>query len=67
MGRIDDAIRTLESVPDETERALQLAGLISTLFKIKGVILVVTNQLAFDGYVNTISEKTGGGIGGLLR
>ncbi len=44
-------------MPDETERALQLAGLISTLFKIKGVALVVTNQLAFDGYVNTVSEK----------
>jgi hypothetical protein len=57
MGRIDDAIRTLEVMQDETERALQLAGLISTLFKIKGIVLVVTNQLAFDGYVNTVSEK----------
>jgi hypothetical protein len=57
MGRIDDAIRTLESTEDATERALQLAGLISTLFKIKGVILVVTNQLAFDSYANTASER----------
>jgi len=57
MGRIDDAIRTLEGMEDGTERALQLAGLISTLFKIKGVILVVTNQLAFDSYANTASEK----------
>jgi len=57
MGRIDDAIRTLEGMEKGTERALQLAGLISTLFKIKGVILVVTNQLAFDGYANTESEK----------
>jgi hypothetical protein len=57
MGRIDDAIRTLEAIPDETERALQLAGLISTLFKINGVILVVTGQLAFDSYANTFSEK----------
>ena len=40
-----------------SERALQLAGLISTLFKIKGVILVVTNQLAFDAYANAESEK----------
>jgi hypothetical protein len=46
MGRIDDAIRTLEGMANGTERALQLAGLISTLFKIKGVMLVVTNQLA---------------------
>jgi len=42
---------------DGTERALQLAGLISTLFKIKGVVLVVTHQLAFDGYADTASEK----------
>jgi hypothetical protein len=57
MGRIDDAIRTLEGMEDGTERALHLAGLISTLFKIKGVVLVVTHQLAFDSYANTASEK----------
>jgi hypothetical protein len=58
MGRIDDAIRTLEAIDNGTERALQLAGLISTLFKIKGVVLVVTDQLAFDSYADTESEKT---------
>ena len=58
MGRIDDAIRTLEGIGNGTERALQLAGLISTLFKIKGVILVVTDQLAFDSYANTLSEES---------
>jgi hypothetical protein len=57
MGRIDDAIQTLEGMEDGTERALQLAGLISTLFKIKGVILVVTHQLAFDSYADAESEK----------
>jgi len=57
MGRIDDAIRTLEGIEDGTERALQVAGLISTLFKIKGVILVVTSHLAFDCYANAGSEK----------
>jgi hypothetical protein len=57
MGRIDDALLTLEGISDPTERALQLAGLISTLFKIKGVVLVLTNQLAFDGYANTMSER----------
>jgi len=57
MGRIDDAIRTLEGMADGTQRALQVAGLISTLFKIKGVMLVVTNQLAFDSYANAESEK----------
>jgi hypothetical protein len=58
MGRIDDAIRTLETMDNGMERALQLAGLISTLFKIKGVMLVVTDQLAFDGYAGTESENT---------
>ena len=56
MGRIDDAIQRLEGMDDQTERALQLAGLISTLFKIKGVILVATHQLAFDSYAETASE-----------
>ena len=58
MGRIDDAIQTLEAIDNGTERALQLAGLISTLFKIKGVVLVVTGQLAFDSYADTESEQT---------
>jgi len=57
MGRIDDAIRTLGSIEDGSERALHLAGLISTLFKIKGVVLVATSQLAFDTYANTSSEQ----------
>jgi hypothetical protein len=57
MGRIDDAIRVLEATEDGTERALQLAGLISTLFKIKGVSLVVTGQLAYDIYANTASGQ----------
>jgi hypothetical protein len=57
MGRIDDAIRVLEATEDGTERALQLAGLISTLFKIKGISLVVTGQLAYDIYANTASGQ----------
>jgi hypothetical protein len=57
MGRIDDALQTLEGIEDGTERALQLAGLISTLFKIKGVVLVVAHELAFDSYADTASEK----------
>jgi hypothetical protein len=57
MGRIDDAIGTLEGMDDRAERALQLAGLVSTLFKIKGVVLVATHQLAFDSYANTESEN----------
>lgn len=57
MGRIDDAIQSLASVEDGTERALQLAGLISTLFKVKGIVLIATSQLAFDSYANTTSEQ----------
>lgn len=57
MGRIDDALVSLQQMEDETERALQLAGLISTLFKIRGVGLVVTGQLAFDSYANTTSPN----------
>src|ERR1700761_9375157 len=53
MGRIDDALRTLEQIPLGTERALQLAGLISTLFKINGVVLVATRHLAFHSYADT--------------
>jgi len=47
----------LEGMDDGTERALQLAGLLSTLFKIKGVVLIVTDDLAFHSYANTLSEN----------
>ncbi len=57
MGRIDDALLSLEQLEDRTERALQLAGLISTLFKIKGVVLIASGQLAFDSYANTTSPN----------
>jgi len=57
MGRIDDALLSLEQLEDGTERALQLAGLISTLFKIKGVALIVTGRLAFDSYANTAAPE----------
>ena len=57
MGRIDDSLLAIESIGDTTERAFQLAGLISTLFKLKGVLLVVTGQLAFDGYTNSASDN----------
>lgn len=57
MGRIDDSLLSVESIADGTERSLQLAGLLSTLFKIKGVVLVVTGQLAFDSYANAASNK----------
>jgi hypothetical protein len=57
MGKIDDSLAKLVGIEDKTERAFQLAGLISTLFKIKGVILVVTGRLAFDLYANAASKN----------
>ena len=57
MGRIDESIADIESIDDGTERAFQLAGLISTLFKLKGIVLIVTGQLAFDCYANSTSTK----------
>jgi hypothetical protein len=57
MGRIDDALVSLRQLENETERALQLAGLISTLFKIRGVALIVTGRLAFDSYANTTAAE----------
>lgn len=57
MGRIDDALSSLGHLENGTERALQLAGLASTLFKIRGVVLVVTGRLAFDSYANTTAAE----------
>lgn len=57
MSRIHDSLQALEEIGDGTERAFQLAGLISTLFKIRGVMLVVTGQLAFDSYTNSSSPS----------
>jgi len=57
MGRIDDSIHHIEHLVDGTERAFQMAGLISTLFKIKGFVLLVTGPLAFDIYANATSDK----------
>jgi hypothetical protein len=52
MGKIDEAMATLVQIEDRTERALELAGLISTLFKLRGVILVVTGELAYASYAD---------------
>ena len=57
MSRIDDSLASLLEIKDTTERALELAGLISTLFKIRGVTVLVTGQLAFDSYANSSSSK----------
>jgi hypothetical protein len=56
MGRIDEAIQHIEQIADGTERAFQMAGLISTLFKLKGVVLIVTGHPAFEIYANATSD-----------
>ena len=57
MRRVDDALQALERMPLGTERALQMAALVSTLFKINGVVLVATGQLAFHAYADTRYEN----------
>jgi hypothetical protein len=57
MGKIDEAMTTLVQIEDRTERALELAGLISTLFKLRGVILVVTGELAYASYADAPAEE----------
>jgi hypothetical protein len=56
MGRIDEAILHIDQIDDLTERAFQMAGLISTLFKIKGVVMIMTGQPAFEIYANATSD-----------
>jgi hypothetical protein len=57
MGRIDEALLHIEQIADGTERAFQIAGLVSTLFKIKGVVLVLTGESAYDIYANVTSNR----------
>lgn len=57
MGKIDDALHEIYALEDPTEKAFQLAGLISALFKVRNVELVVTGQLAVDIYANATSEE----------
>jgi hypothetical protein len=52
MSKIDEALQALARIEDPTERALELAGLISTLFKLRGVVLVVTGELAYASYAD---------------
>jgi hypothetical protein len=52
VSKIDEALAKIQLVEDTSERALQLAGLISTLLKLKGVVPVVIGQTALDCYTN---------------
>ncbi len=53
MSKVDEALKTLAQIADPTERALELAGLLSTLFKLRDVALVVTGELAYNSYADT--------------
>jgi hypothetical protein len=57
MGKIEEALQAITDIPEPTERAMQLAGLISTLFKLHGVAVIVTGELAYSSYTNgTLSQ-----------
>jgi hypothetical protein len=55
MSKIDESLVSIQTLQDSTERALALAGLISTLMKIRDVELVMVGEIAYDCYAN----KTG--------
>jgi hypothetical protein len=57
MNKIEEALQTLASMEDQTERALELAGLISTLFKLHDVTLIVTGELAYSSYADITSDE----------
>jgi hypothetical protein len=48
---IEDSLTAIQGIEDSTERAMALGGLISTLFKIKGVVPVMAGRLSYDCYV----------------
>lgn len=57
MTRVNEALRVI-ALQNPALRAVDLAGLISTLFKIQGFALIVTGELAYTSYAAT-SLKTG--------
>jgi hypothetical protein len=57
MSKIQEALKTLSLIIDPTERAVELAGLISTLFKLRDVALIVTGELAYNSYAATASTE----------
>jgi hypothetical protein len=57
MGAIDEALESLCQMENPMERALDLAGLISTVFKQHHVFLVVGGELAFRSYANGIMDE----------
>ena len=56
MIKIDESLKVLRDYEDLTERALDIAGLVSTLFRIRSVVLALGGNLAFGAYVNAKFE-----------
>ena len=56
MSKVQEALETLASIENATHRAAELGGLISTLFKVHGVELIVTGELAFSSYADQDSQ-----------
>jgi hypothetical protein len=55
MSRLREALDTIAAIENLPKRSVELAGLVSTLFRVRGVELIVTGQLAFDSYANRTS------------
>lgn len=55
MGKIEDSLTAIQAIEDSTERAMALGGLISTLFKMRGIVPVMVGRLAYDCYVGDIN------------
>jgi hypothetical protein len=52
VTKVEESLAQIQAIPDLSERALMLGGLISTLMKVKGVQPVIVGQTAFECYTN---------------
>jgi len=57
MKRVTEALKAI-ALKKPSARAFELAGAISTLFKLNGVMLVVTGELAFNSYASSVSKTS---------
>lgn len=57
MSKIDEALSEIEKIKDWTERAMTLAGLVTTLLKLKGVTPIIVGRLAYDTYLGNTNEQ----------
>ncbi|HSI83661.1 MAG TPA: hypothetical protein VK970_07740 [Candidatus Methylacidiphilales bacterium] len=57
MSKIQESLEKITATEDRTDRLTMLAGLISTLMKIKGVKLALTGNFAYERYVNAVGSE----------